>query len=128
MLPWFRPWVIVDPSRSVHEDVGRKEAIVPTISLENEINVICDRHKWERGTRKTALYTVLREFQPSSIKSHLASGLMKSVSTLDASGHCGQLCRMKMLYLKVRVPLTYHDRHHLVQPIRGQAAGCRQTN
>lgn len=83
---------------NVHEDVGRKEAIVPTISLENEINVICDRHKWERGTRKTALYIALREFQPirsSSIKSHLASDLMNSVPTLDGSGHCGRLCLTK---------------------------------
>lgn len=55
-------------------------------SLGNEINVICDRHKWERGTRKTALYIALREFQPSSIKSELVSDLMNSVSMLDGSG------------------------------------------
>lgn len=49
------------------------------------MNVIYDRHKWERGTRKPTPYVAPREFQPirtSSIMNVLAGDLRDSVPTV----------------------------------------------
>lgn len=87
------------------------------------MTVICDRHKWERGTRKTVLYIALREFQlirPSPIKSDLVGDWSDTIPTLDGSDQHGRPLACEAFYLRIAVLLAYHDRHRLSQPIRSR--------